>query len=177
MSTLDDVSAVTLHACLASLGQPIDFRDTTGALTDPVDADRPQLLGALAAAAERLAAHHRVIDTDLGRRSFAGGYLEMLNAGTPCGLRMAVSMVALRLRHTADVLEGYDGHLGPVIRAALDATIRFTTLAARMHLDRIPNIVAYAELHDQAEASMDAAKVLMGALMAPGRRLAEGELP
>jgi hypothetical protein len=172
---LDDVGTEQLYAALSILGQPVTFyapgRD------EPAEQDIPQILGALTAAVERLVVHRQVAGDAGARSKFTAGYLQSLGALSGCGARQAFDFVTLRLRHTADLLEGYQGPLGALVRACLDAAVVFAQVAVMGHRAPAAELAARTEQDRLASerlrtgaGNLAAAGVLLGDVAKTGWR-------
>lgn len=178
---LDQVGVDQLYAAMSLLGQPLMFYspDRDG----PEAGDIPQILGALTAAVERLAALHGLGASADARYEFCAGYLQSLGAQTGCGARQAFDFLTLRLRHDADLLAGYEGGFGPLVRACVDAAVAFATVAAIAHHPPPPGVdpgtrgARVKERLTEGSAALAAARVLLAQVVETARATAAGETP
>lgn len=133
VAQLESVDTDAILAALAALGHPTELDGPEAA----PGADAAQLLGVLTVITERLAVTHQVAGTPGRRQAFVDGYLRTLHAQTPCGTRQALDLVLLRLKATSDLLDGYSGGFGPLVRACVDAAASFAAVAS-ISRDGIP---------------------------------------
>lgn len=128
---LAEVDADRIVQALHLLGCPTVLTAADGQARPAGRPDVPQLLGALTAAVELVAADHDVPTGD-GPHQFAAGYLSTLRAGTGCGATEAFYLLTLRLQQTCALLQGWgvNAVLAEVTRRAANAAAGFATTLA-----------------------------------------------
>lgn len=128
---LGEVDADRILQALHLLGCPTVLTGADGHARPASEQDVPQLLGALTAAVELVAADHDVPAGD-GPHQFAAGYLGTLRAGTGCGATEAFYLLTLRLQQTCALLRGWgvNAVLAEVTRRAANAAAGFATTLA-----------------------------------------------
>lgn len=128
-TALDRVDVDALLGALELLGCPTIFYHPVR--SRPVEQDAPQLIGALAAAVERVAVHKLVWAEHSDAAAWTAGYLQTLGAGSPCGGRQAFDMVTLRLKSTVGLLEGYAGGASAeLVRLCTEAAAAFAVASS-----------------------------------------------